>query len=105
METYQRMPTAVRDFLEQCFDSLDWGGGVWITPPTMNDQNSLIKEINKKLELCIDIMFVNEICMLTTIDKTMKFCELLRLQSRSHEEYSNALDQVLSFYNKAGHLI
>ena len=41
------MPTAVRDFLEQCFDSLDWGGGVWITPPTLNDQNSLIKEINK----------------------------------------------------------
>ena len=47
--TYQRMPTAVRDFLEQCFDSLDWGGGVWTMPPTVNDQNSLIKEINKIL--------------------------------------------------------
>ena len=47
METYQRMPTAVRDFLEQCFDSLDWGGGVWTMPPTVKDQNSLIKEINK----------------------------------------------------------
>ena len=63
------------------------------------------KSINKQIELCIDIMYVNDIPMLTTIDKTIKFHGLVPLNSRSHEEYYQALDQVLRFYNKSGYFI
>ena len=64
-----------------------------------------IKNIDKDLELCIDIMFVNELPMLTTIDTTIKFRGLIPLSSRSHNDIYDALDQVLRFYNKSGYYI
>ena len=76
--------------------------------PVLRDEIDLpkeIKDINHELDLCMDIMFVNELPMLTTIDTTIKFCGLIPLQSRTHEEIFSALDQVLRFYNKAGFYI
>jgi len=76
--------------------------------PIQRDEIKLpseIKAINKQLELCIHIMYINGIPMLTTIDKTIKFCGLVPQNSKSHEEYYEALDQVLRFYNKSGYFI
>ena len=53
----------------------------------------------------MDIMFVNEIPMLTTIDTTIKFRGLVPMNSRTHSEIYQSLDKVLRFYNKGGYYI
>ena len=76
--------------------------------PVIRDEIELpdeIKNMNHDLDLCMDIMFVNELPMLTTIDKTIRFRGLVPLESRTHEECYRALDKVLRFYNQAGYRI
>ena len=76
--------------------------------PVQRDETAIPKEMHdlpKDLELCMDIMFVNEIPMLTTIDTTIKFCGLVPMNSRPHTEIYESLDKVLRFYNKAGYYI
>ena len=76
--------------------------------PVKRDEIELPKEIKnipKDLDLCMDIMFVNEFPMLTTIDRTIKFRGLVPLQTRTHDDIYKALDEVLRFYNKAGFYI
>ena len=59
-------------------------------------------EQHREIELCMDTMYVNEVGMLTTIDRTIKFRAVIPISSRTHEEYYRALDMVLRHYNKAG---
>ena len=59
-------------------------------------------EQHREIELCMDTMYVNEVGMLTTIDRTIKFRTVMPIASRTNEEYYRALDQVLRHYNKAG---
>jgi hypothetical protein len=66
------------------------------------------KELIKKhhnIELCMDTMYVNEWGMLTAIDRTIKFRSLVPMNTRQHEEYYRALDQILWHYNQAGFVI
>ena len=44
------------------------------------------------IELCINVMYVNECGMLTAIDRTIKFRSLVPLNGKTHEEYYHALD-------------
>ena len=78
------------------------------SPRVVNDLIEIPKEIkenNNKLVLCIDNMFVNNIPMFTSIDKTVRFRALVPLNGRNSEELFRALDVVLRKYNGAGYEI
>ena len=62
-------------------------------------------EKHHNIELCMDTMYVNECGMLTAIDRTIKFRSLVPMNTRQHEEYYRALDQILRHYNQAGFVI
>ena len=55
-----------------------------------------LKNMNHELDLCIDIMYINELPFLTTFDKTIHFRSLVPLEGQTHDEYYQALDQVLT---------
>ena len=76
--------------------------------PVRADLIEIPKELIKKhysIELCMDKMYVNECGMLTAIDRTIKFQNLVPMNIRLHEEYYRALDQILQHYNQAGFVI
>ncbi len=50
---------------------------------------------NQQLELCMDVMFVNDICMMTTIDRVIKFRALVPLTDQSESELHRGLDVIL----------
>ena len=56
---------------------------------------------NTEFILCIDIMFINQQALLTTIDKDIRFCELVSLSNGTKEGCYRALDVVMRPYNKA----
>ena len=60
---------------------------------------------HRELELCIDIMFINELPMLTTIDKTIKYRGLGTLPSQHAEQTHKAIDFMLRRQNSAGFII
>ena len=64
-----------------------------------------IMENNANLELCMDIMFINEIPFLTTIDRQIKFRSLVPMESRSSVESFKRIDMILRHYNTAGFTI
>ena len=76
--------------------------------PVREDIIEIPKELitqHRDVELCIDIMYVNECGMMTTIDRTIKFRAVLPMGNKTHEEYYGALDKVLRLYNEAGFVI
>ena len=64
-----------------------------------------IMENNANLELCMDIMFINELPFLTTIDRQIKFRSLVPMESRMSTESFKRIDMVLRHYNEAGFTI
>jgi hypothetical protein len=76
--------------------------------PVRKDLIEIPKELILKhhdVELCMDTMYVNECGMLTAIDRTIKFRSLVPMNTKQHEEYYRALDQILRHYNNAGFVI
>ena len=76
--------------------------------PVRKDFIKIPKELIEKhhdIELCMDTMYVNECGMLTAIDKTIKFRSLVPMDTKNHEEYYRAIDQILRHYNNAGFVI
>jgi hypothetical protein len=76
--------------------------------PVRKDFIEIPKELIEKhhnIELCMDTMYVNECGMLTAIDKTIKFCCLVPMDTKNHVEYYRAIDQILRHYNNAGFVI
>ena len=68
------------------------------SPIMRSDEIEMPKEIlmeHRELELCIDIMFVNELPMLTTIDKTIKYRGLATLPSQHADQIYEAIDHYL----------
>jgi hypothetical protein len=57
---------------------------------------------NREIELCIDIMYVNECGFMTMIDQTIRFRSAIPINNRTHKEYYRVLDMVLRVYNSAG---
>jgi hypothetical protein len=62
-------------------------------------------EKHHNIKLCMDTMYVNECGMLTAIDWTIKFRSQVPMNTRHHEEYYRALNQILWYYNQAGFVI
>ena len=74
----------------------------------ISDWIEIPKELIMKhheLELCMDTMFVNDVQMLTAIDRTIRFRSVVPVNSRAHTEYFRALDVILRHYNSAGFVI
>jgi hypothetical protein len=73
--------------------------------PVRQDAIEIPEELisqNCKIDLCIDIMYVNKRGFMTTINQTIRFRSALPIQNRTHEEYFRVLDMVLQLYNSAG---
>jgi hypothetical protein len=73
--------------------------------PVREDTVEIPEELiahNREIELCIDIMYVNECGFMTTIDRTIRFRSAIPINNRTHEEYYRVLDMVLWVYNSAG---
>ena len=65
-------------------------------------------EINEKhhdIELCMDIMFVNECGMLTAIDRLIQFRSVVPIDTKTQCDYYKALDVIFHQYNKGGFVI
>ena len=76
------------------------------TPTTVTDNYvDIPRENNASLELCMDILFINELPFLTTIDRQIKFQSLIPMESRTSKESFKRLDMVVRHYNKAGFTI
>ena len=76
--------------------------------PARKDLIKIPKELIMKhhdIELCMDTMYINQCGMLTAIDRTVKYRSLVPIDTRHHEEYYRALDQILRYYNNAGFVI
>ena len=70
-----------------------------------NEYIEIPKEIYEKfdnLSLHIDVIYVNGLPHLTSIDDPIKYRAAIPLDSRSTEEFFRALDVVLRHYNSAG---
>ena len=63
------------------------------------------KSQQQNIVLCIDIMYVNGLCMLTTIDKNIWFRALVPLNNRELEELYREIDVVLHKYNGSGYQV
>jgi hypothetical protein len=66
--------------------------------PVRDDTVKIPEELianNRKIELCIDVMCVNECGFMTTIDRTIRFRSAIPIKNRTHEKYYRVLDMVL----------
>jgi hypothetical protein len=73
--------------------------------PVREDSIEIPEELisqNREIDLCIDIMYVNECGFMTTVDQTIRFRSALQIENRAHEEYYRVLDMVLRLYNSTG---
>ena len=61
-----------------------------------------IKEQHCDLVLCVDIMYVNGIPMLTSIDRSIRFRSLVPLTSRTATEIYRGIDVIFRNYNNSG---
>jgi hypothetical protein len=50
---------------------------------------------HKEIDLCIDIMYVNECGFMTTINRTIKFRSAMAIANHTHDEYYRVLDRIL----------
>jgi hypothetical protein len=57
---------------------------------------------NHEIDLCIDIMYINECGFMTMLDQMLQFRSALPIENRTHEEYYRVLDMVLQLYKSAG---
>ena len=77
-------------------------------PPMVTDQIEIPEELYMKrsdLELCIDIMYVNEAPYFTTISKALYYRTAQFLPTRTHRDLYTSLDEVLQVYNTEGFAI
>jgi hypothetical protein len=73
--------------------------------PVWEDTVKIPEELitdNHEIELCIDIMYVNECGFMTTIDRTIRFRSAIPIENRTHKEYYCVLDMVLRLHSSTG---
>jgi hypothetical protein len=61
-----------------------------------------LKEMHQALTLCIDIMFVNGMPMLTSIDRYIRLRALIALDSRVGRLFFESIDSIYRIYKKGG---
>ena len=76
------------------------------TPPAVVDDGvtippELIRN-NNKLDICIDVISINQITMLTTIDTVVKYRALFILNNKTASTFVACLSNLLQRYRKAG---
>ena len=57
---------------------------------------------NSRVELCIDLMFINNCVFLTAIDKSIPFRSCASLPSKASRHWATALKLLMRKYNQAG---
>ena len=60
-----------------------------------------IKKIHSNIELCVDIMYIQNIMFLVTISKRIKYTTIDPIPSRRKSDMLNAFDNVFRIYNTA----
>jgi hypothetical protein len=74
--------------------------------PVKTDEIEIPKELKEMhLTLCIDIMFINGMPMLTSIDRSIRFRALIALDNRSGTAIFEGLDSIYRIYKKSGFTI
>ena len=76
--------------------------------PVKNDTIEIPTELiaqHHNLRLCIDIMYINNIPMMTGVDTTIPFRSLVCVNSMTADEFYKAIDEIFRHYNGAGFLI
>src|SRR5210317_1130087 len=63
------------------------------------DMPKELLEHNSTLDLCIDIMFINNVALFVSIDKAIKFRFCTELKNRTKDAIYKAIDEVLRIYN------
>ena len=76
--------------------------------PVLEDWIELPKEIlekHSKIELCIDVMYINGVGLMTAIDRTIKYQSVEYIESRHASSHLKALSVIANGYNKAGYYV
>ena len=76
--------------------------------PMVTDQVAIPPELytaQQNVDLCIDIMFVNEMPFLTSISKRIMYRTAQFLPTRTAEDLRSAIDAIFRIYNDAGFTI
>ena len=76
--------------------------------PMVSDQIAIPPELYEKrseLELCMDIMFVNEVPYMTSITRALYYRTAQFLPTRTHRDLYDSLDAILRLYNECGFII
>ena len=76
--------------------------------PVLQDWIELPREIlekHSKIELCMDIMYVNGVGLMTAIDRTIKYRSVEYIESKESQGHLRALSALLSRYSKAGYYV
>src|SRR6056300_1475608 len=63
------------------------------------DMPKELLEHNSTLDLCIDIIFINNVALFVSIDKAIKFRFCTELKNRTKDAIYKAIDEVLRIYN------
>ena len=61
-----------------------------------------LKLRNEDVDLCADVMYIQQVPFLITISKRIKFITILPIASRSHKLLCEAFDQTFRVYNVYG---
>lgn len=60
---------------------------------------------NMKLDLCIDLVFINNVVALTGVDKQIKYRHYIPLENRKKESLYRGIDEIFRLYNHADFLV
>ena len=77
-------------------------------PVVWNDNVAIPNKIKEKIDdlvLCMNIMYVNGMPMLTSVDKKIKYKGLVPLENWTSDEMYLGLDKILQLYNDADYVI
>ena len=86
------------------------GKSVRTTPkPVLEDWINLPEEIHKKhkrIELCMDIMYINGVGLMTAVDRSIRYRSIVEINSNNDDEaLLSALDLIIQKYVKADYFV
>ena len=76
--------------------------------PVLEDWIELPKEILEKhsrIELCIDVMYINGVGLMTAVDRTIIYRSVEYVESKYASAYLKALSVIANRYNEAGYYV
>ena len=76
--------------------------------PIVNDWVEIPEELtmhNSEIDLCIDLMFVNNVVALTGVDKQIKFRHFVAMANRTKKSLYNGIDKIFRLYNHGDFMV